>query len=66
MKKNEGNLDRIIRLVGAVILAALGYWGLTGIWQIAAYVVAVILLITASTGFCGLYKLLGITTIKEN
>lgn len=65
MKQNEGAIDRIIRFLAAVILAVFTYWGLSGAWQIAAYVIAAILLITAITGFCGLYKIFGISTIKR-
>ncbi|HOH67062.1 MAG TPA: DUF2892 domain-containing protein [bacterium] len=65
MKQNEGVADRIIRLLLAIILAGLGSWSLIGAWQMAAYVIAAILLITAVTGFCGLYKVLGISTIKQ-
>lgn len=59
--KNEGATDRIIRAVlgiGAAIVALLTTGGI----QIAFGIIAVILLITAATGFCGLYKLFGIKT----
>ncbi len=62
--KNEGDTDRIIRLIVAVALAAVGYFLLNGTLQIVFYVVAVISLFTALTGFCGLYTLLHINTCK--
>ncbi|MFA6301397.1 MAG: DUF2892 domain-containing protein [Candidatus Paceibacterota bacterium] len=64
MKKNESNLDRIIRIVLAVIFFAIGLWWLDGVWQTVFYVVALILLFTGVSGFCGLYKLFGISTCK--
>lgn len=65
MKKNEGISDRILRALVAVLLAVIGYFWLSGIWSVVLYVLAVILLITAVTGFCGLYKLLKIDTLKK-
>ncbi len=59
--KNESAVDRIIRVVlgiGVTIAALLTTGGI----QIVLSIVAIILLITAATGFCGLYKLFGIKT----
>lgn len=58
IKKNEGNLDRIIRIVLGLVLFAVAY--LQNInWL---YIIALVSLVTGLTGFCGLYKLLGINT----
>lgn len=61
-KPNEGTVDRIIRaLIGiALIVAALMFLSTT--LKIIAIVVGAVLVITAITGFCGLYVLLGINT----
>ncbi len=60
--KNEGIVDRILRVViGSVALVA-GYFWLTGTLQIISYVVGVAGLATGLVGFCGLYTLLGIST----
>ena len=64
MKPNEGPIDRIIRAIVAAAIAAGSYYFLSGALEIIGYVVAVILLVTAATGFCGIYKLLGINTCK--
>ncbi len=65
MKKNMGTTDKIIRLIIAVILAALYFSGIvTGTPGIVLLVVAVVLAITTLTGFCGLYTLFGINTCK--
>ena len=57
MKINMGKTDRILRMILSIIIGGVGYyhkswWGL----------VAVIPLLTAFTGFCPLYRLLGINT----
>ncbi|MCX6560899.1 MAG: DUF2892 domain-containing protein [Candidatus Aminicenantes bacterium] len=56
MKTNVGPLDRIIRLIIALGLAALILTGaLKGTWAIVLGVLAVLLLITSAIGFCSLY-----------
>ncbi len=60
MTKNIGVLDRIVRValgLGIVYFAvqAGSWWGLVG----------VALLATATVEFCGLYKLLGISTCRK-
>lgn len=64
MKRNESTVDRIIRAIIGIALLVFGFIiGGTLQWiMIAAGAVA---LFTAVTGFCGLYKLLGISTYKE-
>ncbi len=66
-KRNEGTLDRIVRLaVGAVLLPA-GLLGLGALQGSPIGLVAVGLgaigLVTAVTGFCPTYVLLGISTV---
>ncbi len=68
MKVNECPGDRLIRLV---LGGGLLYYGLAGLEGLkghaAGIVVAVVggvLLFTAATGFCALYKLFGINTCK--
>lgn len=52
----------MIRTVAAVLVAVgAGLW-LRGGWQVAAYTLAAVLGVTALTGFCGAYRLLGIST----
>ncbi len=63
-KKNEGNLDRIIRALLALTLAMLAWFYFSGILKIVLFVLAFVLVFTAISGFCGLYKLLGINTCK--
>ncbi|PIQ27011.1 DUF2892 domain-containing protein [bacterium (Candidatus Blackallbacteria) CG17_big_fil_post_rev_8_21_14_2_50_48_46] len=57
MKVNEGNMDRIIRLV---LAAGIGGFGMmTGSWL---GLVALIPLGTALIGWCPLYQLFGLNT----
>ena len=64
-KPNEGKTDRTIRVVLGVILLGLALFSLTGVAQIVAGVAGVIALITGAVGFCGLYKILGISTLEK-
>ena len=59
MKQNVGNIDKIIRMILAIIIAALGiyfksWWGL----------VALVPLATALLSFCPFYPIFKISTIK--
>ena len=63
MNKNEGNTDRIIRAVVAIIAvmaAALVGFGSPIAWVLLA--VAVIMGVTAAVGFCPLYRIFGMST----
>lgn len=66
MERNEGTADRIIRAVLAIIFLVVGLGPLRAlegaILGIVVAVVGLILAFTAVTGFCLLYKLLGIST----
>jgi hypothetical protein len=63
MVRNESNVDRIVRaLVGAVLLIAWVAGWLTGTLAIVLGIVGVVLLVTATVGFCPLYRVLGVST----
>lgn len=64
MKKNEGVLDRCLRVVFAVALMVIGSLLVDGVLRLVLYVVALVLTFTALTGVCLLYRLLGIDTNK--
>lgn len=66
MKKNMGLIDRLIRTLLAVVIGVLYLTGeITGTAAIVLGVIAVIFLATSSVGFCPLYKLLGISTVRN-
>lgn len=66
MKKNEGNLDRIIRVVFGVGLLSIAFVGPQTPWGY----IGIVPILTGLLGFCPLYTLLGISTCpvhaKEN
>jgi hypothetical protein len=63
-KVNEGTTDRVIRLILGLFLVIVGTFLLKGLISTLLIVLGIILFITAITGFCGLYALLGINTKK--
>ena len=65
MKLNESNLDRMIRAAVGVVLLYLGFAVLGGPMAIVAEVVGVVLLATAAIGFCPLYALFKLSTLKK-
>jgi uncharacterized membrane protein len=66
MTRNESSIDRLVRLVLGVALLALGFWSLSlNALGIVAAVVGGILLLTAATGFCPLYRLFGVKTCRS-
>jgi small-conductance mechanosensitive channel len=66
MKINMGGLDRILRLVLAIVVAVLFFTKqITGTAAIVLGVIAVIFVLTGLVGFCPLYVPLGISTKKK-
>lgn len=65
IQKNEGAIDRLVRIPVAIVLFLLAFFWLSGVLQIIFYILAVVMLFTAFTGFCALYKILKINTNKN-
>jgi uncharacterized membrane protein len=65
VKANESGRDRILRALTGAMLLALGYFSRTGWLRIVFVALGAILLVTAATGYCALYTLLGIKTSEE-
>lgn len=66
MQKNIGVADRVIRALIAIVLGVLIALGMVkgaAAWVLG--VIALILLGTSIVGYCGLYKVLGICTLKQ-
>ncbi len=61
MTKNIGDIERIIRIVGGLVLIALAATGTVGIWGWLGLVP----LATGLMGWCPPYSLLGINTCKN-
>jgi hypothetical protein len=57
MKRNEGNTDRILRVILGVVIAAAGLY-----FQSWLGLIAIVPLATALVGFCPVYALFGLST----
>ncbi len=66
LMKNMKLIDRIIRLALAATLLQLGCFWLASPWSFLAFAVAAMMLVTAVTGFCPVYKLLGFKPAISN
>ena len=65
MNKNVSNVDRIIRLVLAVVFFGAAFAvGFGTIGGIILAVLGVVMVVTAAIGFCPLYRLFGLSTNK--
>ncbi len=65
MKKNMGSADRIVRLLLAVLFAALYFTHtVTGVAGIVLLVLGGVFVLTSLVSFCPLYVLFGINTCK--
>jgi Na+(H+)/acetate symporter ActP len=66
MKKNMSMTDRLLRAAIAIAVVVLYLADqLTGTAAVILGVLSVIFLATGITGFCPLYKVLGISTLKD-
>lgn len=61
-----GSLDSNIRITLAIVLSLL-FLGkfIVGTLGLIAFIIGIVLLVTSLVSFCPLYKLLGITTKKD-
>lgn len=63
MKKNIGSIDKVVRILIAVVAAALFFTGkVTGTAGIALLAVGAIMLLTSLVGTCPIYLALGAST----
>ena len=66
MKRNVGSTDKIVRAVIAVVaLVVAGFAGFSSGWGIVLVIVAAILVVTASSGYCPIWSATGINTVGE-
>ena len=67
MKKNMGTIDRIIRILLAIVVIGLYLNGsITGVAAIILGILALVFILTSLIGFCPLYVPLKISTIKKS
>lgn len=65
MKKNVGTADKIIRIIAAIIIAALYFTNtITGTLGIVLLILAGVFVLTSLVSFCPLYIIFGINTCK--
>jgi hypothetical protein len=66
MKQNMGSIDKIVRVLVAIVIAVLYFTDqITGTAAIILGIFAVIFLLTSAIGFCPLYWPLKLSTIKK-
>lgn len=66
MSVNMGTTDRILRILGAILLAAFSIAGVvSGVLAIIFWIITALLLVTGCTGNCPLYTPLKISTKKK-
>lgn len=63
LDKNEGPLDRLIRVLLGIVLTPIGFGVMGGGGGIALGVIGVILLLTGITGRCIVYRLVNFNTL---
>jgi len=66
LARNVGSVDKVIRLVVGIALAAFAFLGagLSTTMGIIALVVGVVLIATGLINFCPLFKILGISSLR--
>ena len=66
MKKNMGTIDKVIRILVAIIIAGLYFANqISGTAAIVLLIIAGIFILTSFMGFCPLYFPFGISTRKK-
>ena len=62
MMKNEGKIDRTLRVLIGLVLLSLVFVGPQSLWGL----VGLVPLLTGLVGFCPLYRVLGLNTCPLN
>lgn len=66
MKKNMGSLDKILRIIVAIVFLILYFTNIvTGVLGIIFIIIAAIFIITSFIGTCPLYLPFGISTCRQ-
>ena len=67
MKKTVGSTDKIVRTIIAVVAVVVaGFAGFSSVWGIVLVIVAAIMVVTASGGYCPIYSATGISTAGDD
>jgi len=66
MKKNMGTIDKVIRLLIALVIIVLYFTNvITGVLSIILFIVAAVFILTSIIGFCPAYLPFKISTCKK-
>jgi hypothetical protein len=66
MKQNMGMVDRVVRLIVVLLIAALYFTGqISGTAAIILGIIALVFLLTSIVGFCPAYLPLGLSTKEK-
>ena len=66
MKKNIGSIDKLVRVLAAVVIGILYFTNqITGTATVILGIFAIVFLLTSAVGFCPLYWPLKLSTIKK-
>jgi hypothetical protein len=66
MEQNVGEKDRLFRTIFGVYGMLLGFLFIQGVIGIILGVLSLISLVTGVVGWCGIYTLLGRSTVKQD
>ena len=66
MKKNIGSIDKLVRVLVAVVIGILYFTNqITGTAAVILGIFAIVFLLTSAIGFCPLYWSLKLSTIRK-
>lgn len=66
MKANVGSIDKLVRLLLAIVLILLFYFEvLSGSWGIISLIGALVLTVTSLINFCPIYSMFKMNTAKS-
>jgi hypothetical protein len=63
--KNLGTTDKLIRIFLAELCILIAFFWVGQAWQMVLYLIAVVMIIQAATGVCGMYNLIGWNTCEK-
>jgi hypothetical protein len=63
--KNLGTTDKLIRIFLAELCILIAFFWVDRAWQMVLYLIAVVMIIQAATGVCGMYNLIGWNTCEK-
>jgi len=65
MKINVGSIDKVIRIIIAIVAIYVAYTGMVASpWSFVLYAVAAIMVLTALAGRCPIFSIFGINSCK--